>query len=144
MATTTKKTTSSTASTKKVTKSKSQNLATGSESNPEVVEAPVETVEVAPISFTEEQIADQKATLEEGIAKGIEWFEFGQVEEQYNGMSEKEQTFTRLIDPMVWLMREALITYQEREEGCEECKVRVESGGNGLAVAIAEMMLGRL
>lgn len=111
------------------------------------METPVEAteaVEAEAVVLTEEQITAQKETLEEGIAKGIEWFEFGQNEEQYNGMTEKEQTFTRLLDPMVWLMRESLITYEERAEGCEDCKVRVESGGNGLAIAIAEMLLGRM
>ena len=97
-----------------------------------------------PVKLTEEQIAAQKAVLEEAIALGVEMFEFGQDEESYKGMTEKEQTFTRLLDPMIWIMREALISYEEREGGCEECTVRVESGNNGLAVATAELMLGRM
>jgi hypothetical protein len=97
-----------------------------------------------PVKLTEEQIAAQKAALEEAIALGVEMFEFGQDEESYKGMTEKEQTFTRLLDPMIWIMREALISYEEREGGCEECTVRVESGNNGLAVATAELMLGRM
>jgi hypothetical protein len=71
-------------------------------------------------------------------------FEYGQDGANYALMSEKEQTFTRLLDPLVWIMREALISYEERETGCEECTVRVESGNNGLAVATAELMLGRM
>lgn len=72
----------------------------------------------------------------------MEWFEFGQDEESFAGMTEKEQTFTRLLDPLVWIMRESLISYKERSEGCEECTKRVESRGNGLALTVADMMLG--
>lgn len=118
-------------------------------SNTEAVEVEVaEGEEIAGenqlISLTDEQIDAQESALTEAIAKGIEWFEFGQDEEQYNSMTEKEQTFTRLLDPMIWLMREAEITYKERKQDCEECKVRVERNGNSLAVAIAEMILGRM
>ena len=102
-------------------------------------ETPVQP-ELPPL--TEEQIAEQKALLERGIARGMEWFEFGQDEEQYNSLTEKEQSFTRLLDPMVWMMREALISYQERAEGCEECTKRVEERGNGIQLAIAELLLG--
>jgi hypothetical protein len=97
-----------------------------------------------PISLTEEQIAEQHQALQDAISRGMEWFEFGSNEEQFNSMTEKEQTFTRLLDPMIWLMREAEISYKERSEGCEECKVRVEAGNNGLAVTVAEMILGKM
>lgn len=105
-------------------------------------ETPVqaEIPELPPL--TEEQITAQKELLERGIARGMEWFEFGQDEEQYNSMTEKEQSFTRLLDPMVWMMREALISYQERTDGCEECTLRVEERGNGIQLAIAELLLG--
>ena len=102
-------------------------------------ETPVQP-ELPPL--TEEQITAQKELLERGIARGMEWFEFGQDEEQYNSLTEKEQAFTRLLDPMVWMMREALISYQERAEGCEECTLRVEERGNGIQLAIAELLLG--
>lgn len=107
-----------------------------------VEETPVqaEIPELPPL--TEEQITAQKELLERGIARGMEWFEFGQDEEQYNSLTEKEQSFTRLLDPMVWMMREALISYQERAEGCEECTLRVEERGNGIQLAIAELLLG--
>ena len=100
----------------------------------------VSTPELPPL--TEEDIAAQKDLLERGIARGMEWFEFGRDEEQYNSMTEKEQAFTRLLDPMMWLMREALISYTEREEGCEECTLRVENRGNGLQLAVADLLLG--
>ena len=107
-----------------------------------VEETPVqaEVPELPPL--TEEQITAQKELLERGIARGMEWFEFGQDEEQYNSLTSKEQAFTRLLDPMVWMMREALISYQERAEGCEECTLRVEERGNGIQLAIAELLLG--
>lgn len=101
------------------------------------------TVEGPPaIQLTQEQVDAHAELLREGIARGVEWFEFGLDEEQYNSMTEKEQTFTRLLDPMIWLMRESLISYDH--DDCDECKVRRESGGNGLSVAIAEMLLGRV
>ena len=114
------------------------------------VDSPVDTAEETPVQaeipelppLAEEQITAQKELLERGIARGMEWFEFGQDEAAYNSMTEKEQSFTRLLDPMVWMMREALISYQERTEGCEECTLRVEERGNGIQLAIAELLLG--
>ena len=105
------------------------------------VESEVETPE---IQLTEEQIAAQKVALEEAIERGVAWFEEAQDAEAYEAMTEKEQTFSRLLDPMLWIMRESLITYTERENGCEECSGRVERDGNSLAVAVAEMMMGRM
>lgn len=98
--------------------------------------------EVQAIQLSPEQVEADRAVLEEAIAVGMEQFEFGKDEESFLGMTEKEQTYTRLLDPMIWIMREALITYEH--EDCEECKVRRETGGNGLAVAIGAMLLGRL
>lgn len=92
--------------------------------------------------LTEEALKMQEDSLNEGIARALEWFEFGQDEEQYKSMTEKEQTFTRLIDPMIWIMREALITFEHQD--CDDCKKRRETGGNSLAVAISEMILGRM
>lgn len=92
--------------------------------------------------LTPEQVAEHEQLLRDGIARGVEWFEFGQDEEQYNGMTEKEQTFTRLLDPMIWSLREALITYEH--DDCDECKNRRETGGNSYALVIAEMLLGRM
>ena len=92
--------------------------------------------------LTPEQVAANEQSLRDGIARGIEWFEFGQDEEQYKGMTEKEQTFTRLLDPMIWSMREALITYEH--DDCDECRNRRETGGNAYALVIADMLLGRM
>lgn len=117
---------------------------TGTEVEVEVAEGEEIAEENQPILLTDEQIELQESALTDAIAKGMEWFEFGRDEEQYNSMTEKEQIFTRLLDPMIWLMREAEITYKERKDGCEECKVRVEGNGNSLAVAVAEMILGRM
>lgn len=104
-------------------------------------ETPVqdEIPELPPL--TEEDITAQKELLERGIERGMEWFEFGQDAESFESMTVKEKSLTRLLDPMVWMMREALISYQERSEGCEECTKRVEERGNGIQLAIAELLL---
>lgn len=103
-------------------------------------EAEAEAQTEAPsVNYTDEQLAEQKELLEKGIALGIQWFEDGRDGETFAGFSRKEQAFTRLLDPMLWLMREALVTFQH--EDCEECEVRRRTGGNGLSLAIAEMML---
>jgi hypothetical protein len=107
-------------------------------------ETPVQPVEpelpeLPPL--TEEEITAQKELLEKGIELAVEWFEYGQDAEAFEAMSKKEQALTRLLDPMAWMMREALISYTERSEGCEECTVRVESRNNGLQLAIADMLL---
>lgn len=91
--------------------------------------------------LTEEEVVMQKELLEKGIELAMEWFEYGQDAEAFEAMSEKEQALTRLLDPMVWLMREALISYTERADGCEECTVRVNERQNGLQLAIADMLL---
>lgn len=109
------------------------------ESSVETEETPVQA-ELPPL--TEEEITAQKELLEAGIARGMEWFEQGKGEADFAAMTEKEQSFTRLLDPIVWMMREALISYEERSTGCEECTKRVESRGNGIQLAMAEMLLG--
>lgn len=98
-----------------------------------------ETPDVPVIQYTAEELAVQKELLENGIARGMEWFEEAKDGDVFAGMSRKEQAFSRLLDPMVWLMREALVTFEH--DDCEECKVRRETGGNGLGLAIAEMLL---
>lgn len=103
-------------------------------------EIPPTLAEQNPLS--PEQVAEHEQLLRDGIARGMEWFEFAQVEENYLAMTEKEQVFSRLLDPMVWSMREALITYEH--EDCDECKKRRETGGNSYALVIAEMLLGRM
>lgn len=94
-----------------------------------------------PEPLTAEVLAEQEQTLRDGIERGVEWFEFAQVEENYFAMSEKEQTFSRLLDPLIWSMREALITYEH--EDCDDCKTRREANGNQYGVAVAMMLLGR-
>lgn len=95
---------------------------------------------VVEINYTAEQLAEQKDLLERAIARGMEWFGEGQDADAFAGMSRKEQAYTRHLDPLIWLMREALVTYDH--EDCEDCRVRRETTtGNGLALAIAEMML---
>ena len=91
------------------------------------------------INYTPEQLAEQKELLERGIALGLEWFEEAKDAEAFEGFSRKEKAFSRLLDPMVWLMRDALITFEH--EDCEECEVRRRTGGNGLGLAVAEMLL---
>ena len=93
------------------------------------------------ILLTPEQLAEQEATLRAGIERGMEWFEEAKDADFYAGLTEKEKAFSRLLDPLVWSMREALVTFEH--EDCEECKNRREAGGNAYGVVVAEMLLGR-
>lgn len=114
----------------------------------ETVEAPVEleseaTTEVVEAPrLTAEQVEANRKSLEDAIEVAIQQFTFGQDEENFKGMTEKEQVYTRLLDPMVWIMRESLITYEH--EDCDECRERRETDANNLGIAIAEMILGRM
>ena len=96
----------------------------------------------SPTVLTAEQLAYQEQSLKDGIELGVKWFAEAQDAEAYALMSEKEQTFSRLLDPLVWVMREALLTFEH--EDCEDCRVRRESDGNSLGVSVAEMLLGRM
>ena len=99
----------------------------------------MESTEAPTIQYTAEQLEEQKALLERGIALGMEWFDEAKDGPTFERFSRKEQAFSRLLDPMVWVMRESLVTFEH--DDCEECKVRRETGGNGLGLAIAEMLL---
>lgn len=92
--------------------------------------------------LTPEQVEANHKALEDAIEVAIQQFTFGQDEENFKGMTEKEQVYTRLLDPLVWIMREALITYEH--EDCDDCRERRETDANNLGVAIAEMILGRM
>jgi hypothetical protein len=139
--TTTKKTSTPRAKAPAKPKAKVEAEAEATISVEEAQEA-VEAGEVEAIQLSPEQVEADRVLLEEAIAVAMEHFEFGKDEESFLGMTEKEQTFTRLLDPMAWIMREALITYEH--EDCEECKLRRETGQNGLAVAVAAMIMGRV
>ena len=91
--------------------------------------------------LTPEQLAEQEETLRAGIERGMEWFEEAKDADFYAGLTVKEKAFSRLLDPLVWSMREALVTFEH--EDCEECKNRRETGGNSYGVVVAEMLLGR-
>lgn len=103
-------------------------------------EAEAET-ELEVIRLSPEQIDANRQALEDAIEVAVQQFIFGKDEENFNGMTEKEQVYTRLLDPLVWIMRESLITYEH--EDCDECKERRETDANNLGIAIAEMILGR-
>lgn len=117
----------------------SESSLTASSATEEISVESVEAPELPPL--TEEEITAQKELLERAISLGMEWFEDGKEEADFLAMTDKEQSFTRLLDPIVWMMREALISYEEREGGCEECTVRIEERGNGIQLAMAEMLL---
>lgn len=106
------------------------------------VPASAEEVTVEVPRLSPEQVEANHKALEDAIEVAIQQFAYGQDEEAFNGMTEKEQVYTRLLDPLVWIMREALITYEH--EDCEDCKLRRETDANNLGVAIAEMILGRM
>lgn len=101
-----------------------------------------EEATVPVVIFTEEQIAEQRKLLETAIDYGVQWFEYAQDGANYALMSEKEQALSRLLDPLIWSMREALVTYEH--EDCEDCKVRRETGGNGYGLAVADLLLGNM
>jgi hypothetical protein len=105
-----------------------------------VVENVEEVIELP--RLTVEQIEANRRALEDAIEVAVQQFAFGQDEEQFNSMNPKEQTYTKLLDPLVWIMRESLVTYEH--EDCEECRERRETDANNLGVAVAEMILGRL
>lgn len=92
------------------------------------------------VLFTEEQIAEQAELLRSAIELGMQWFEEAKDAEAFEAMTLKEQRFSQLLDPLIWSMREALITYEH--EDCEDCKMRRETGGNGYGLAVADMLLG--
>ena len=96
--------------------------------------------DVPVVIYTQEQLDEQEALLNAGIELGMKWFEEAKDFDAYSAMTQKEQRFSRLLDPLVWSMREALITYEHKD--CEDCKIRRETGGNGYALAVAEMLLG--
>jgi hypothetical protein len=91
-----------------------------------------------PVS-AEEQVL-QAELLRSGIERGVSYVEAASVEGAFAEMSSTEQVFIQLLDPLIWLMRESLISYEHAD--CEDCAARVNSGGNGLALAIAGMLLG--
>lgn len=91
--------------------------------------------------LTPEQLAEQEETLRAGIERGMEWFEEAKDADFYAGLTVKEKAFSRLLDPLVWSMREALVTFEH--EDCDECKNRRETGGNSYGLVVAEMLLGR-
>lgn len=107
----------------------------------ETAELPAEEAVEVP-RLDPEQVEANHKILEEAIEYAVQQFVFGQDEENFVGMSEKEQAYTRLLDPMVWIMREALITYEH--EDCEDCRERRETDANNLGIAIAQMILGRM
>lgn len=92
------------------------------------------------VLLTQDVIDMQHEILTRGIARGVELFEFGLDDEQFASMTEKEQVFTRLLDPLLWVMRESIISYEHGD--CEDCKNRRERDGNSLGVAIAAMLIG--
>lgn len=98
-----------------------------------------DVVEEPTVIYTQEQLDAQEQMLKDAIELGMQWFEEAKDFEAYSAMTAKEQRFSRLLDPLIWSMREALITYEH--DDCEECKMRRETGGNGYGLAVAEMLL---
>lgn len=100
----------------------------------------VETVEeIAPPDAAE--IAKQKKLLEDAIELASGWFETDGSAEVFDTLEGKARTLALLLDPLIWTMREALITYEERETGCEECTARIDRWGNNFALTIAVRFL---
>lgn len=91
------------------------------------------------VRLTPEQVLDNQTALEDAIELAIQQFVQGQDQDVFDAMSEKEKAYTRLLDPLVWVMREFLETYMH---DCADCIERRETDGNNLGVAIAEIILG--
>lgn len=93
------------------------------------------------IRLTPEQVENNKAALEDAIEVAIQQFSHAQDEEVFAGMSDVEKSYIKLLDPLVWIMRESLQTYEH--EDCDTCRERRETDANNLAVDVAEKILGR-
>ena len=107
------------------------------------VEAETETEEVQQevVRLTPEQVDANHKALEDAIELAIQQYSQAQDEEVFAGMSSVEQSYIKLLDPLVWIMRESLQTYEHLD--CEECIERRETDANNLAVDVAEKILGR-
>lgn len=98
-----------------------------------------ETIEI--VRLTPEQVADNEAAIEDAIELAIQQFSRAQDEEVFAAMSDVEKSYIKLLDPLVWILRESLQTY--KHEDCDECRERRETDANNLAVDVAEKILGR-
>lgn len=97
----------------------------------------------APAPLTAEQIAEREALLRAGIAQAVEWFEAAQSleAEELEALGAEQLAYRKLLDPVIWLMREALVSYEHLD--CEECTLRrSDAGSNSLALALAGMVTG--
>lgn len=97
--------------------------------------------EIEIVRLTPEQVANNKAALEDAVEIAIQQFIHAQDEEVFAGLSDMEKAYIKLLDPLVWIMREALPSYEH--EDCDACRDRRETDANNLSVSIAEMILGR-
>ena len=93
------------------------------------------------VRLTPEQVADNKAALEDAIEVAIQQFAQAQDAEFFEGLTPMEKSYIKLLDPLVWIMRESLQTYEH--EDCDDCRERRETDANNLAIDVAEKILGR-
>lgn len=94
-----------------------------------------ETSELPPL--TPEEIEEQHQLLKSGISTAEKWFEEALTPGAFETYSTKEKKFSRVLDPILWLMREAAISY---EHECDACSDRIQARQNGLALALADML----
>lgn len=94
-----------------------------------------EPVEFPPL--TPEEVEKQHQLLLSGIAVAEEWFNEALSPGNFESYSDKEKKLSRVLDPILWLMREAALSY---EHECEDCSARIQARQNGLALTLADML----
>lgn len=87
--------------------------------------------------LTDEEIEEQHQLLTKGISVAEAWFEEALTPGVFETMTDKEKKFSRVLDPLLWIMREAALSY---EHDCEDCRIRIQSRQNGLPLALADML----
>ena len=89
---------------------------------------------------SEEELLWQAETLRKAIELSVGWVEEANSDGALAEMPPREQILMKLQAPLMWVLQEALISYDH--ENCDDCKLRRESNGNNLALAIAVTVLG--
>lgn len=87
--------------------------------------------------LTAEEVEEQHQLLLAGITVAEDWFKEALTPGAFEGYSDKEKKFSRVLDPILWLMREAALSY---EHECDDCSARIQARQNGLALTLADML----
>lgn len=101
----------------------------------------MEEEEQLPEPPDEAEVAKQKKLLEDAIERAGEWFDGYNSAEVFETLEGPEKTLALLLDPLIWVMRDALVSYEEREQGCEDCTRKIDMWANNFALTIAVRIL---